>query len=60
MIPLNELYEAFDAEAMTQIVADFPHPDRDYPHVSCTFHRCYYPQRPDFEGELVYGRREMA
>lgn len=51
-------YEDFDGEAMTQIVADFPYPDREDPQVSCVFHRSDFPQKPDIEGHLVYGRRE--
>ena len=51
-------YEDFDAEAVTQIVADVPYPDRDDPQVSCTFHRCDFPPKPDFEGDVVYARRE--
>jgi hypothetical protein len=54
----EDTYADFDAEAMTQIVADFPYPDRDDPQVSCMFHRCDFPQKPDIEGDLVFGRRE--
>ena len=52
------VYEEFDAEAVTQIVADFPHPENGDPQVSCAFHRCDYPQKPKFEGTLVFGRKE--
>jgi len=54
----EETFNDFDAEAVTQIVADFPYPDRGDPQVTFVFHRCDYPQKPEFEGELVYGRKE--
>ena len=49
----EDTYEDFDSEAMTQIVADFPYPDRDNPHVSRMFHRCNFPQKPDVEGGFM-------
>ena len=54
----DNAYEDFDAEAMTQIFADFSFPDQKPPQVGCTFHRCDAPQKPDSEGRLVYGRKE--
>ncbi|HZF10084.1 MAG TPA: hypothetical protein VFE33_14940 [Thermoanaerobaculia bacterium] len=51
-------YEDFAAVAVRQIVADFPEPYPVGPQVSCTFHRCDAPQKPDFDGEVVYARRE--
>ena len=50
----------FDASAVTQVVADFPHPDQHDPHVSFEFVRCDSPQRPEFRGTLVYGRSERT
>lgn len=48
----------FDDGAITQIVADFPWPERGDPQTSFEFVRCDYPQRPDFKGTLVFGRSE--
>jgi hypothetical protein len=49
--------EQFDACALTDVAADFWPPDGD-PVPSVEFARCDYPERPQFRGELVYGRRE--
>jgi hypothetical protein len=51
-------FDHFDAEAVTQIVADFPKPDSSDPQVTFVFQRCDYPRRPEFVGEVVYGRKE--
>jgi hypothetical protein len=50
--------EDFDASAVTQVVADFAWPERGDPQVSFEFVRCDFPQRPDWRGELVFGRSE--
>ncbi|MDX2200455.1 MAG: hypothetical protein SF069_15985 [Phycisphaerae bacterium] len=50
--------EDFDAAVVTQIVSDFAWPDRGDPQTSFEFVRCDFPQRPNFRGELVYGRSE--
>lgn len=52
------VHDDFDAGAVTQVVADFPRPERGDPQVSFEFVRCDFPERPEFRGVLVYGRSE--
>lgn len=48
----------FDACAVPQIFADFCWPERGDPDVSFEFVRCDHPQKPNFRGQLVFGRAE--
>jgi hypothetical protein len=51
-----EIREGFDASVVTQVVADFPYPERGDPTVAVEFLRCDAPSRlPDW-GHLVYAR----
>jgi hypothetical protein len=52
----EEVREDFDASAVTQVVADFPEPDRDDPRVEFEFVRCDSPARIPVRGTLVFSR----
>jgi hypothetical protein len=52
----DKLQEEFDASAVTQIVADFPEPDRNDPRVEFDFIRCDAPARIPVRGVLVFCR----
>lgn len=54
----EEIREDFDAGAITQVVADFPYPDRGDPRIYFDFIRCDFPEAPFINGEIVYGRKE--
>jgi len=48
----------FDAVAVTQVVADFPYPDRGEPIVCFEFIRSDSPKMVEAKGTLVYARKE--
>lgn len=50
--------DEFDTGAVTQVAADFAYPDRPPVIVHFDFIRCDYPQKPEFRGLVVYGRKE--
>jgi hypothetical protein len=51
--------EQFDACAVTDVAADLWPPNGD-PVPSVEFVRCDFPEKPEFRGEIVYGRRESV
>jgi hypothetical protein len=54
----DKLREDFDAGAMTQLVADFPEPDKADPQIILEFIRCDTPAPVPVRGVLVFGRVE--
>jgi hypothetical protein len=50
----EEIREHFDAGAVTQVVADFPHPERGDPIVGFEFVRCDRPEAVPVAGTLVF------
>ena len=52
------IVENFDAIAITQVIADFPYPERGDPKVELQFQRCDSPQPIAPRGQLVYARKE--
>ena len=57
--PLSEQEEeGFDGSVLTQLVADFPCPERGDPAVYGHFIQCAAPHPLDWRGTRVYARRE--
>jgi hypothetical protein len=57
--PVDEdIVDDFDASAVTQVVADFPYPDKGDPKIDFEFLRCDIPQKIGNRGEFVFYRNE--
>jgi hypothetical protein len=54
----DSLRDNFDASVVTQVVADFPYPDRGDPHVTFDIVRCDAPAPIAVSGTLVFARAE--
>ena len=58
----DEEKDDFDADVITQIIADYPYPEKDDPSVELEFIRCDYPKNINaITGHrqiTVYGRKE--
>ena len=52
----EQVREDFDAAVVTQVVADFPEPDRGDPRVELEFVRCDAPDHVPVRGTLVFAR----
>ena len=52
------LRDEFDASVVTQVVADFSHPEGGGPEVAVQFERCDPPAPLPDGGQLVYARAE--
>jgi hypothetical protein len=53
----EEAKEEFDAGVVTQVVADFPYPEKDDPSVEYEFLRIDAPGRIDYRGIVIYARK---
>jgi hypothetical protein len=53
-VPSAALRDDFDAGMVTQVVADFPYPDREDPEVSVEFVRCDSPHPVPVRGIPVF------
>lgn len=56
-VPKN-IVDDFDASVVSQIVADFPYPERIDPLIEFEFARCDFLEKLVSRGELVFLRKE--